>query len=170
MQRFFANRDYVFNRRYLIEESKNLLFLFNKSTEHPNVPAQNGKYRITDYFSCMVIRPTSKMDEPGIEFSLTYYDNPGVNIPSAITSWVAMAAMPDFLQKLRIAAKNYKDYCSKIDKTKTKSMCDTELIITKMPEKTPEPVPQRETPSDILNETDSKNSYWRYLHPHYYLG
>jgi len=25
-----------------------------------------------------------------MEFSLTYFDNPGVSLPSSITSWVAM--------------------------------------------------------------------------------
>lgn len=114
----------------------------------------------------MVIRPTSKMDQPGIEFSLTYYDNPGVNIPSAITSWVAMAAMPEFLDKLRNAAKNYKIYCSKIDKTKTKSLCDTDLNVT-----TIRPTEStRDIPNEILNDADSKTSYWRYLHPYHYLG
>lgn len=39
----------------------------------------------------MVIKPYTKFDEPGIEFGLTYFDDPGVNIPSAVTSWVAMS-------------------------------------------------------------------------------
>lgn len=38
---------------------------------------------------------------------LTYFDNPGVSIPSAITSWVAMNGMPDFLEKLRTATVAY---------------------------------------------------------------
>lgn len=39
----------------------------------------------------MVIRPSTKLNEPGIEFGLTYFDDPGVNIPSAVTAWVAMS-------------------------------------------------------------------------------
>jgi hypothetical protein len=31
------------------------------------------------------------MDQPGVEFSLTYFDNPGLSIPSAFASWVAMS-------------------------------------------------------------------------------
>lgn len=142
-----------------MKEEEKVLFLCNKGTVHPDVPTKKDKYRITDYYSCMVIRPTKSMDEPGIEFSLTYFDNPGVNIPSAVTSWVAMAAMPDFLAKLRIAAKNYNDYCSKLDKKPPNSPCDSDFI----PEKPPSTIS-----SDIIE--DNTNSYWRYLHPHYYFG
>lgn len=49
----------------------------------------------------------------GIEFSLTYFDNPGVNIPASVTTWVAKSAMPDYLTKLRHASKNYLQYCIK---------------------------------------------------------
>lgn len=51
------------------------------------------------------------MQQPGVEFSLTYYDNPGVNIPTSVTTWVAMRAMPDFLGRLRAASKKYRQYC-----------------------------------------------------------
>lgn len=55
----------------------------------------------------MIIKPTSTFSEPGLEFVLTYFDNPGVSIPSAITSWVAHAQMPDFLNKMYEATKVY---------------------------------------------------------------
>lgn len=38
----------------------------------------------------MVIKPYTDFDKPGIEFGLTYFDDPGVNIPSTVASWVAM--------------------------------------------------------------------------------
>lgn len=41
----------------------------------------------------MVIRPYTELHQPGIEFGLTYFDDPGVNIPSAITAWVAMSGI-----------------------------------------------------------------------------
>lgn len=59
----------------------------------------------------MVIKPHTDFKNNGLEFGLTYYDNPGVNIPSTITTWVAMKAMPEFLNNLRNAAKSYKTYC-----------------------------------------------------------
>lgn len=83
----------------------------SKSTEHSKFPKYPDKYRIEDYWSLMVIRPYTEMDKLGLEFSLTYFDNPGVNIPSSVTTWVAMRAMPDFLDKLRKATVEYRQYC-----------------------------------------------------------
>ncbi|KAJ8957267.1 hypothetical protein NQ318_007831 [Aromia moschata] len=105
--------DYVFNRRYLVDRDDKLIYILSKSTEHPGFPKYPEKYRIEDYWSCMVIKPYTEMNQPGIEFSLSYFDNPGVNIPSSVTTWVSMRAMPDFLERLRDATKKYRDYCIK---------------------------------------------------------
>lgn len=61
----------------------------------------------------MVLRPYTDMDKIGLEFSLTYFDNPGVNIPSSIQNWIATRAMPDFLDRLRKATVEYRQYCVK---------------------------------------------------------
>lgn len=59
----------------------------------------------------MVIRPTAEAGgsfrRPGLEYVLTYFDNPGVVMPPAITSWVAQKQMPDFLRKLHLATVEY---------------------------------------------------------------
>ncbi|XP_063911494.1 stAR-related lipid transfer protein 7, mitochondrial isoform X2 [Zophobas morio] len=107
----FANRDYVFNRRYLVDRKSKTLFIMSKSTKHASCPKDSTKYRIEDYWSIMVIKPYTELNKPGIEFSLTYFDNPGVNVPASITTWVAMKAMPDFLERLRDASRKYKKYC-----------------------------------------------------------
>ena len=49
----------------------------------------------------MVIKPYTDIHQPGIEFGLTYFDDPGVNIPSAITSWVAMSGMSCSCSKIK---------------------------------------------------------------------
>lgn len=56
----------------------------------------------------MVIRPTSNsFKTPGVEYALTYFDNPGIVMPSAVTSWVAQKQMPDFLNKMHLATIEY---------------------------------------------------------------
>lgn len=107
----FTNRDYVFNRRYIVDDKKKAMLVLSKTTSHPSCPATTDKFRITDYWSSMVIKPYKGFKELGVEYSLTYYDNPGVSIPESITSWVAYKAMPEFLTKLRAAAKEYDNYC-----------------------------------------------------------
>lgn len=109
--RLFVNRDYVFVRRYIVDSTTNTCYIMSKSTEHPKYPKYPEKYRIENYWSIMVIRPYTDMKKPGIQFSLTYFDNPGINIPSSVTNWVAKSVMPDFLERLRKAALEYRQYC-----------------------------------------------------------
>ncbi|KAF5299232.1 hypothetical protein FQA39_LY02405 [Lamprigera yunnana] len=109
--KLFVNRDYVFNRRFMVDSDKKAIILMSRGTKHPACPVKENKYRVDTYWSCMIIKPYTELDKPGIEFGLTYFDNPGVNIPSTVTTWVAMRAMPDYLNRLRLATREYKSYC-----------------------------------------------------------
>ena len=55
--------------------------------------------RVSSYWSYMIIKPYREFNESGIEFSLTYFDDPGINIPSGISSWVAMSGNYIFSDK-----------------------------------------------------------------------
>nr|CAD7202155.1 unnamed protein product [Timema douglasi] len=156
MQRLFANRDYVFNRRYVVDWDHKLIVVMNQSTSHPECPAKSENHRVKEYWSYMVIKAYTSFSEwmvgvvglgadseqweegafdedirgksdesamadagtrggvartrggkPGIEFSLTYFDNAGVSIPSSVTAWVAMSGLPDFMSRLRQAAREF---------------------------------------------------------------
>ncbi|KAL1122924.1 hypothetical protein AAG570_003249 [Ranatra chinensis] len=85
----YSNRDYVFIRRYQIDVERKQMTVLNKSTEHADIPQYHNKTRIQEYWSHMVIRPLVDFDKPGIEFSLTYFDNPGAALPTAITLWIS---------------------------------------------------------------------------------
>ncbi|XP_074116093.1 stAR-related lipid transfer protein 7, mitochondrial isoform X1 [Cotesia typhae] len=108
--RLFSNRDYVYQRRWVLDEEKNIVVIVSRVTDHPDAPNRPDTYRVTSYWSYMVIKPSTNFSEPGIEFGLTYFDDPGVNIPSAVTAWVALSGLPDFLCRMRQAAKDYKNY------------------------------------------------------------
>lgn len=145
----------------------------------------------------MVIKPYTDLDKPGIEFGLTYYDNPGVSIPEAVTSWVAMKAMPEFLKRLREATKDYKAYCERtgqvrVRKVVNKKSLDPEeepvmrtslernfsaLRVGKDEVKVgPEVTPGKEGISgmEVLISPSTSDgegsSYWKYLRPTYYFG
>lgn len=105
--KFFANRDYVFNRRYIIDPVEKVMVITNHITEHPSAPESSQKFRVKDYKCTMVIRPVTTFDKPGVKFCMTYFDNPGLTIPGPIQTWVATSAMPDFLTRLRSASKRY---------------------------------------------------------------
>nr|BAN21328.1 conserved hypothetical protein [Riptortus pedestris] len=100
----FSNRDYVFKRRYYKDEKNKVIVIMNKSTDHPMYPPTNSKARVTEFWSYMVIKANTEFNEPGIEFSLTYFDNPGISLPSVLTLWVTVQGMPEYLKRLRVEA------------------------------------------------------------------
>ncbi|XP_011347110.1 stAR-related lipid transfer protein 7, mitochondrial isoform X2 [Ooceraea biroi] len=108
--KLFSNRDYVYQRRWVVDNDKGLVIIVSRVTEHPDVPERRGTYRVRTYWSYMVIKPYTKFHEPGIEFGLTYFDDPGVAVPSAVTAWVALRGLPDFLVRMRQASKDYQKY------------------------------------------------------------
>ena len=103
--RFFSNRDYVCARRASVFEDDNekAIVVYTRSTEHPSCPEKPKNFRVKDYWSVMVIKPFSNLNENGIEFSLTAFENPGLSLPSSITTWVAIRGMPEFMENLRKA-------------------------------------------------------------------
>lgn len=105
--KFFNNRDYVYCRRFICDDKRKVMMVANRGTQHPQYPQVNGKVRVTDYWSFMVIKPFRSFQEPGVHYILTYYDDPGLPIPQSIKSWVAQKQMPDILQKMYFATKNY---------------------------------------------------------------
>ncbi|KAK2579200.1 hypothetical protein KPH14_002720 [Odynerus spinipes] len=108
--KLFANRDYVYQRRWIIDKEKRIVVIVSKGTDHPDAPVKPGTHRVRTYWSYMVIKPYKEFHQPGIEFGLTYFDDPGVRVPSAITAWVAVAGLSDFLSRMRQASKDYKNY------------------------------------------------------------
>ncbi|ODN03966.1 StAR-related lipid transfer protein 7, mitochondrial [Orchesella cincta] len=103
--RMFSNRDYLFTRRHTVDKSKDNMVIMSRAMTHPNVPERKGVHRVTEYWSVMQIRGPRGLSQPGVEFGLTYFDNPGVSLPNWLTNWAAMTGIPDFLEKQRHAAR-----------------------------------------------------------------
>ncbi|XP_034940585.1 stAR-related lipid transfer protein 7, mitochondrial-like isoform X2 [Chelonus insularis] len=108
--RLFSNRDYVYKRKWIADRDNGIVVIANKNTNHPNAPNRPDTYRVTSYWSYTVIKASEDFNKPGIQFVLTYFEDPGVNIPTAVTTWVAASGLPDFLCRMRQAAKEYKTY------------------------------------------------------------
>ena len=84
-------------------EGGNVIVVYSRSTTHPSCPEKTKNFRVKDYWSVMTIKPSSEFDKMGIEFSLTAFENPGLSLPSSITTWVAIRGMPEFMANLRKA-------------------------------------------------------------------
>ncbi|XP_054853273.1 stAR-related lipid transfer protein 7, mitochondrial [Eublepharis macularius] len=98
------SRDYVYVRRYNVDQESNLMVLVSRAVEHPNVPEDPEFVRVRTYESQMVIRPHQTFDENGFDYLLTYSDNPQTVFPRYCVSWMVSSGMPDFLEKLHMAA------------------------------------------------------------------
>lgn len=101
---FFANRDYVFKRRFIVDSEKREVVIMSEAVCPDVMPEEKGIHRVNEYWSTMVIRALGDMDQPGIEYTLTYFDNPGTSLPQSITNFIAVTGFPNFLKKLRMAA------------------------------------------------------------------
>jgi len=101
--RFFSNRDYCCVRQSYTDVETGSTVLISRSTDHPNCPVKRKCLRVSDYDSVLTVQPFDKPDQLGMEFSLTGFENPGVQLPEAIITYVAIRGMPEFMQNLRAA-------------------------------------------------------------------
>lgn len=101
---FFANRDYVFKRRFTYNEERKEAVIMSQAVDSDVFPEEKGIYRVNEYWSTMVIRACESIDKPGIEYTLTYFDNPGTSLPQSITNFIAATGFPNFLRKVHQAA------------------------------------------------------------------
>lgn len=97
-------RDYVYLRRSRIDVNKNLMVLVSKSIKHPKLPETSDHVRVFDYSSQMVIKPHKTFDDCGFDYMLTYFDDPRAAFPSPAYNWMASCGVPDFVEKLHLAA------------------------------------------------------------------
>uniref|UniRef100_A0A3P9MBS6 StAR-related lipid transfer protein 7, mitochondrial n=1 Tax=Oryzias latipes TaxID=8090 RepID=A0A3P9MBS6_ORYLA len=98
------SRDYVYVRRYEVDINHNLMILVSRAVQHPKVPETQEFVRVHSYQSKMVIRPHKSFDENGFDYLLTYSDDPQTVFPRYCVSWMVSSGMPDFLEKLHVAA------------------------------------------------------------------
>ncbi|XP_055255204.1 stAR-related lipid transfer protein 7, mitochondrial isoform X2 [Moschus berezovskii] len=82
------SRDYVYVRRYSVDEENNVMVLVSRAVEHPSVPESPEFVRVRSYESQMVIRPHKSFDENGFDYLLTYSDNPQTVFPRYCVSWM----------------------------------------------------------------------------------
>ncbi|XP_045781870.1 uncharacterized protein LOC123878613 [Maniola jurtina] len=89
--------------------SNKVYIIISKSCEHPDVPETRNAIRVSEYWSHMVVKTMDGTEKPGMEFVLTYYDEPAVGgMPGGVTAWVSSRAAPQYLDQMRRAATDYR--------------------------------------------------------------
>ena len=59
-----------------------------------------------DYRSVMAVRPSLHPDKPGVEFSVTAFEDPGVTLPDTIVNWSVALCLNVSLINLNLSLKN----------------------------------------------------------------
>lgn len=115
------SREYVYIRNTMVDYSRKLMVIVNRSVEHPSCEVQQQYVRVNTYLSNMVIRPHSSFDENGFDYVLTYYDEPKAAIPSYAYNWMAKTGVPDFVDKVHDAAKKLYEKTHNVDLSEQKT-------------------------------------------------
>ncbi|XP_063836769.1 uncharacterized protein LOC135085915 [Ostrinia nubilalis] len=90
-----------------VKENK-VFIIVSRSCEHPKVPETKHAIRVLEYWSHMVVKTIDGPDKPGMEFVLTYYDEPAVGgLPTGVATWATGRAAPAYLERMRRAAAGY---------------------------------------------------------------
>ncbi|EDV22966.1 uncharacterized protein TRIADDRAFT_58714 [Trichoplax adhaerens] len=84
-----SNRDYVYVRRGMVDESTNTMTILSKSVSHPDFEETATIVRGSSYNSMMIIKPHTKFNKPGLDYLLIYFDDPKGYIPSYCLNWAA---------------------------------------------------------------------------------
>ena len=90
-----------YQKSAVLQDQEQIGVVYSKSVEHPTCPKKTKNFRVEGYWSVMTVKPSKSWNDPGLEFSLTAFENPGVSLPSSITTWVAIRGMPEFMTNLR---------------------------------------------------------------------
>lgn len=103
------SREYIYLRKALIDCEQGVMLLMSHAVDHPSYPADPQYVRVNTYQSNMVIKPHTSFDEAGFDYILTYSDDPQTNFPGGCFNWLASSAVPDLVERLRVAAKALDD-------------------------------------------------------------
>uniref|UniRef100_A0A915CA88 Phosphatidylcholine transfer protein n=2 Tax=Parascaris univalens TaxID=6257 RepID=A0A915CA88_PARUN len=97
-------REYIFVRRRYVDETEQSMVIASNALDRELFPLNSEYVRVQTYRSVMVVRAHRCFDEKGLDFVLTYYDNPESTIPNCAYNWIVNHGGPHFLQQVHAAA------------------------------------------------------------------
>jgi len=102
-----ASRDYLFERSASLDLEKGQYTVINRSVTSNLKPPESKLVRVTSYGSKIVIKGDRGVQENGMTFILTYYDDFGAPVPKWAMDWIASTKIPEFLANVREAAQQF---------------------------------------------------------------
>ncbi|KAM3957663.1 LOW QUALITY PROTEIN: uncharacterized protein ACR2FA_008374 [Aphomia sociella] len=105
-----------FEREKESNSTNKVYVILSRSCKHTDVPETKHAIRVSEYWSHMFVKTLNGVDKPGMEFVLTYYDEPAVGgLPAGVAAWATGRAAPAYLQRMRAAAARYRQWGARED-------------------------------------------------------
>ncbi|GMR59039.1 hypothetical protein PMAYCL1PPCAC_29234 [Pristionchus mayeri] len=98
-------REYVYVKRNVVSEEGKDIVIQSKALPQSVVPLSGNYVRVESYESRMCVRCHKDYDSPGLDYVLTYFDNPEANIPSYAYNWIVNQAGPYFIKQVYVEAR-----------------------------------------------------------------
>ncbi|CAL4218343.1 unnamed protein product, partial [Meganyctiphanes norvegica] len=91
--------------RFSLNHKSYMLMLGGPALMLPTAIAKrSGATREADHREPSLSKLVKQSHRPGIEYSLTYFDNPGTRLPQSVSNFIATTGFPNFLKKNHDAA------------------------------------------------------------------
>ncbi|XP_061184284.1 stAR-related lipid transfer protein 7, mitochondrial-like [Saccostrea echinata] len=98
------SREFLYIRRFKIDKERNVMAYVARAVDHPECPKKNDFVRVDPYSSYMVIKPNTTFEENGLEYVMTYHDDPQLMYSSLAFSFATSIGI-EFVDKMHKAAK-----------------------------------------------------------------
>ncbi|EFO97201.1 hypothetical protein CRE_04343 [Caenorhabditis remanei] len=99
-------REYVYVRRTWVSDNEKYAVIDSESVQPEVFPSiSKTNVRVRSYTSRMSIRAHTDWESHGVDYILTYCDNPEANIPRYIYNWMVNKGGPYFLKQVHKAAR-----------------------------------------------------------------
>ncbi|CEM02126.1 unnamed protein product [Vitrella brassicaformis CCMP3155] len=105
------DRDFVYARRfrrYHCQDGDDALVSVSQAVTREDCPEIGGVVRIRTFKSHLVLftrHKSGSIDQPGMDYVMYHFDDPRVNLPSWVTSYLTAQALPTTMQTLHDTAR-----------------------------------------------------------------
>eukprot|EP00080_Pristionchus_pacificus_P021124 PDM81144.1 hypothetical protein PRIPAC_36147 [Pristionchus pacificus] len=110
-------REYVYVKRSVVSDDGKDIVIQSKALPESIVPLSGNFVRVECYESRMCVRCHKDFDSPGLDYVLTYFDNPEANIPSYAYNWIVNQAGPYFIKQVYLEARKLSNSGRHIEST-----------------------------------------------------
>ncbi|PAV77267.1 hypothetical protein WR25_22891 [Diploscapter pachys] len=99
-------REYIYARRTWVSDDDKVVVVDSEVVQPNAYPSTSNNVRVCTYTSRMAVRAHKNWNDHGLDYMLTYSDNPEANIPRYVYNYIINQGGPYFLKQVHSAARN----------------------------------------------------------------